>query len=166
MKKLLSIGVALIMISLLSCQKDKGIVNNATTKATSTGVTDQTPNIKTVSFVWHINSFFSNGEDITSRFADYAFDIQAPQLMTGVYNIVAVLGGNRYIGDWEKASYNNVIIRFPDPSSLPQSDVLLTLNLLNNVWTLKNNQIFDLGLQTNTMRLSFHTNGEIWPPNE
>ena len=166
MKSLISIAAALTIIILFSCQKDKNLSNNATAKATSVGTMDQIPNIKTASFVWHISSFVSYGEDITSKFADYSFDIQAPQLMTGVYNIVAVIGGNRYTGVWEKTSYDQVTILFPDPATLPQSDVLYNLNLLNSVWTLTNNEVYDITMQTKRMTISFHTNGDTWPTNE
>ena len=166
MKKLLSIGVVLITVGIFSCQKDKIIANNATTKASGSITTDQTLNVRTVPYVWYINSFFVNGENITWRFADFTFDIQAPQLMTGTYNIVAVFGGNKYNGNWDKLSLDQVTIRFPDLSTSPQSDILYILNYLNNVWVLKDNQTYDLSLRTNGMLLSFHTNGDTWPPNK
>jgi hypothetical protein len=92
---------------------------------------------------------------MTGQLADYKFDIQAPQLMTGVYTIVAVSSTGTVYGKWNRVSYGEVIIGFPSTND--------ALSLLNGDWTLTNNQQYDIAMQTSSKSLAFHTNGDTWP---
>ena len=157
MKKLLFLTAAGLTVVLFSCKKDTSAINNSNTVNSSTNMSGTTtsPGVKTVPYIWAINSFVVNGTDVSGQFANYRFDIQAPQLMTGNYTIVAVNGSTSYYGKWDRVSYSEVIISF----SADGSD----LSLLNGDWTLTNNQQYDIAMQTGTKSLSFHTNGETWP---
>ena len=151
-------AIALLTTGIFSCQKDKSGVNNASTiSGKSLTGNDISPTVKSVPYVWKINLFMLNGNDMTTQFADYKFDIRAPQLMTGDYIIAVVSGSNIYYGKWNRATYGEVIINFG-------SDVPSPLSLLNDTWTLTNNQQYDIAMQTSTKTMSFHTDGETWPP--
>ena len=152
MKKLFILITGLTIIC-FSCKKETSNLSSTSSQNTMTGPGG--PNVRTAFYVWRINSFIVNGNDITTQLADYKFDIQAPQLMTGVYTIVAVNNSNTYYGKWNKVSYGEVIISFPANISV--------LSQLNDDWALTNNQQYDLAMQTSTKTLSFHTDGEIWP---
>ena len=115
--------------------------------------------VRTISYVWKINSFVVNGSDLTSQFADYRFDIRAPQLMIEDGEIVAVNGSNTYRGTWKRVSYNEVVINFPNPTL----DGSFVLSQLNDDWTITNNVEHDIAMQTSAKMLSFHNNGEVWP---
>lgn len=162
MKKLLLLtAIALLTISIFSCQKDKSITNSsATVSGKSQTGSDNSPNIRTVPYIWTISSFVANGVDMTSQFANYKFDIRSAQLMIGNGEIIAVNGENTYSGNWNRLSYSEVVIKFP---SYSVSDIFI-LNQLNDDWTLTNNESYDLSLQTNAKTLSFHTDGQVWPP--
>ena len=158
MKQLLFILVAGMTIISFSCKKES---TNPATNAqdlTSTGPSGGPtggPSVRTVPYIWTVNSLMVNGSDMTAQLAGYRFDIQAPPLMTGSYTIVAVNGTATYYGKWNKVSYGEVIINFP--SDVPG------LNLLNDDWTLTNNQTYDISMQTSSKSLLFHTNGDTWP---
>jgi len=95
---------------------------------------------------------------MTAQLAGWSFDIQAPQLSTGSYTIVAVNGSTTIYGKWNRVTYGEVIINFPSDAT--------ALSLLNDDWTLTNNQQYDIAMQTSSKSLAFHTNGEIWPNHE
>ena len=159
MKKLFVLITSLTIL-FFSCKKETSNLNPTSSKNMMTGPGGG-PNVKTVPYVWKINSFVVNGNDMTSQLADYRFDIQTPQLMTGVYSIVAVSSTGTFYGKWNRVSYGEVIINFANFSSDASVPGLLT-----DDWTLSNNQSYDIAMQTGTKSLSFHTNGETWPSNE
>jgi hypothetical protein len=160
MKKLLLLTViALLTIGIFSCQKDKSLVNNsAIISGKSLMGNDISPNVRSVPYIWTISSFVANGVDMTSQFSNYKFDIRTAPLMIGSGEIIAVNGGNTYSGKWDRVTYGEVVIQFP-----LVSDVII-LSQLSDDWTLTNNGSYDLSLQTNAKILSFHTDGQIWPP--
>ena len=159
MKQLLFILVGGITIISFSCKKESTNFDSTAQAYTSTGPSGGSsggPSIRTEAYIWTVNSLVVNGSDMTGQLANYRFDIQAPQLMTGVYTIVAVNGANSYYGKWNRVSYGEVIITFPSSTD--------ALGLLNGDWTLTNNQQYDIAMQTSSKSLAFHTNGETWPP--
>lgn len=152
MKKLFILIAGLITIC-FSCKKETSNLDPTSSQNMMPG--SGGPNVRTAFYVWRINSFIVNGNDLTTELADYKFDIQAPQLMTGVYTIVAVNSSNTYYGKWNRVSYGEVIINFP--TNVP------VLSQLNDDWTLTNNQQYDVAMQSSAKTLSFHANGETWP---
>ena len=156
MKQILFILVGGITIISFSCKKESTNLDSTAQAYTSTGSGPSGgPNVRTVSNIWTVNSLTVNGNDMTGQLADYKFDIQAPQLMTGVYTIVAVGSTGTYYGKWNRVSYGEVIITFPSSTD--------ALSLLNGDWTLTNNQQYDIAMQTSSKSLAFHTNGDTWP---
>lgn len=152
MKKLFVVIIGL-MIVFFSCNKETGNLNPNSSQNMLTG-SGNGPNVRTVPYVWKINSLVVNGTDMTAQLAGYSFDIRAPQLSTGIYTIVAVNGTNSFYGKWNRVTYGEVIIGFFSAND--------ALNLLSGDWTLTNNQQSDITMQTSGKSLSFHTNGETW----
>jgi hypothetical protein len=154
MKKLLFILVTGVSLLTFSCKKE-AIQQNATAQGGMT-TGGSGPAVKTTPYVWKINSFVSGGMDMTAQFANFEFDIRAPQLMIADGEILAVSGGTTYHGKWHRVDYDEVVITFPvDPSSV--------LNQLNADWTLTNNLEHDIAMQSGSKMLSFHNDGETWP---
>lgn len=158
MKQLLFILVGGMTILTFSCKKESTNPASNAQDFISTGPTGGPtggPSVKTVAYIWTVNSLIVNGSDMTSQLSGYRFDIQAPPLMTGSYTIVAVGSAGTYYGKWNRVSYGEVIINFPPD--------VAGLNLLNDDWTLTNNQTYDIAMQTSSKSLAFHTTGETWP---
>ena len=159
MKQILFILVGGITIISFSCRKESTNLDSTAQAYTSTGPSGGPsggPNVRTVPYIWTVNSLMVNGSDMTGQLADYRFDIQAPQLMTGIYTILAVSSTGTVYGKWNRVTYGEVIITFPSSTDV--------LSLLNGDWTLTNNQLYDITMQTSSKSLAFHTNGDTWPP--
>jgi hypothetical protein len=155
MKKLLFLLAAGITIGTFSCKKE-AIQPNSTGQSDAGAAGGGGPTTKTVPYIWKINSFVVNGTDMTAQFADYRFDIRAPQLMIENGIIVAVSGSGTYNGKWNRVAYNEVVITYPvDPSNI--------LSQLNDDWILTNNLEHDIAMQTSSKKMSFHNDGETWP---
>ena len=158
MKQLLFILVGGMTILSFSCKKESSNLDSTAQANTGTGQAGGPsvgPNIRTVPYIWAVNSLVVNGSDMTSQLADYKFDIQASQTMTGVYTIVAISSTGSVNGKWNRVAYGEVIIAFPSTND--------ALSQLNGDWTLTNNQQYDIAMQTSSKSLAFHTNGDTWP---
>ena len=154
MKKLFFLLAAGITIVTFSCKKESTeLVSPAQEGATTGG---GGPAVRTIPYIWNINSFVVNGTDMTAQLAGYQFDIRAARLMIENGEIIAVNGTNTYRGKWNRVAYNEVAINFP-------LDAPAILSQLNDDWILTNNQEHDMAMQTNSKMLSFHNDGETWP---
>lgn len=161
MKQLLFILVGGMTIISFSCKKESTNLDSTAQAYTSTGPSGGPSGgstVRTAAYIWAVNSLVVNGSDMTGQLADYKFDIQAPQLMTGVYTIVAVGSTGKVYGKWNRVTYGEVVITFPSDND--------ALTLLNGDWTLTTNQQYDIAMQTSSKSLAFHTNGDIWPPDK
>ena len=154
MKKLLFILAAGITLVTFSCKKESSDLDSAPPKDTVTGGGGAT--VRTIPYIWSINSFVANGNDMTAQLAGYQFDIRAARLMVENGEIIAVNGGISYRGKWNRVAYNEVIISFP-------VDAPSILSQLNDDWIITNNLEHDIAMQTSSKTLSFHNDGETWP---